>query len=96
MRNVVVEASNTFGSGRYLLDTTVERVAERSGRTPAQVLLRWCVQHGLAVVAKSMHPERIKENAQIFDFALSETDMAELDALDQTGGSSEAVEQKWW
>jgi diketogulonate reductase-like aldo/keto reductase len=96
MRNVVVEASNTFGSGRYLLDTTVQRVAERAGHTPAQVLLRWCVQHGLAVVAKSMHPERIKENAQIFDFALSEADMAELDALDKTGGSSEAIEQKWW
>jgi diketogulonate reductase-like aldo/keto reductase len=62
----------------------VAKIAQRTGRTPAQVLLRWSLQHGLIVIAKSTHRVRIQENAQIFDFALSADDMAELDALDRT------------
>ena len=60
------------------------------------MLLRWCLQHGLIVIPKSVRRERIAENAQIFDFALSEQEMAELDALDQTGGTDAAQEHKWW
>jgi 2,5-diketo-D-gluconate reductase A len=60
------------------------------------VLLRWCLQHGLPVISKSIHRERILQNAQIFDFALSDEDMAELDALDQTNGTGRALERKWW
>jgi 2,5-diketo-D-gluconate reductase A len=66
------------------------------GRTPAQVLLRWSIQRGLPVITKSTHRERIHENAQIFDFTLSEPDMVELDALDQTNGTGRALERKWW
>ena len=66
------------------------------GRTPAQVRLSWCLQHDLPVIAKSTHRERIQENAQIFDFRLSNADMAELDALDRTGGTQRALERKWW
>jgi diketogulonate reductase-like aldo/keto reductase len=95
-RNVALEAYSPLGTGRYLSDATVTRVAERNGRTPAQVLLRWCVQHGLPVLAKSTHRERIAENAQIFDFTLSDADMADLDALDTTGRTDRAVEGKWW
>ena len=60
------------------------------------MLLRWCVQHELPVIPKSTHRERIQENAQIFDFTLSGEDLAELDALDVTGGSDRALERKWW
>jgi 2,5-diketo-D-gluconate reductase A len=74
----------------------VNRVAQRTGRTPAQVLLRWSLQRGLPVITKSTHRERIHENAQIFDFALSSQDMTELDALDQTNGTDRALEGKWW
>jgi diketogulonate reductase-like aldo/keto reductase len=74
----------------------VSRVAHRVGRTPAQVLLRWSIQRGLPVITKSTHRERIHENAQIFDFTLSEPDMVELDALDQTNGTDRALERKWW
>jgi 2,5-diketo-D-gluconate reductase A len=74
----------------------VNRVAERVGRTPAQVLLRWCLQHDVPVIPKSTHRERIHENAQIFDFALSNEDMTQLDALDQTNGTDRALERKWW
>ena len=72
------------------------QIAERVGRTPAQVLLRWCVQRDLVVLPKSTHRERIEENAAIFDFALSDEDMAALDALDKTGGTGAALEQNWW
>jgi diketogulonate reductase-like aldo/keto reductase len=95
-RNVALEAYSPLGTGGYLSDRTVTRVAERNGRTPAQVLLRWCVQHGLPVLAKSTHRERLAENAEVFDFALSDADMAELDALDTTGRTDRAVEHKWW
>ena len=72
------------------------KIARQAGKTPAQVLLRWCLQHGLIVIAKSTHRARIHENARIFDFALSAEDMAELDALDQTGRTDRALESKWW
>jgi 2,5-diketo-D-gluconate reductase A len=65
-------------------------------RTPAQVLLRWCVQHEVPVIPKSTHRERIAENAAIFDFELSDADMAELDALDRTKGTDQARGRKWW
>jgi 2,5-diketo-D-gluconate reductase A len=95
-RNVTLEAYSPLGTGRHLADERVRQIAERVGRTPAQVLLRWCVQRDLVVVAKSTHRERIAENAQIFDFALSDEDMAALDALDETGGTERALERPWW
>ena len=69
---------------------------ERHGRTPAQVLLRWCIERGIPVIPKSTHRERIAENAQLFDFRLSDEDIAELDALDRTGGTDRALERTWW
>jgi diketogulonate reductase-like aldo/keto reductase len=95
-RDIAVEAYSPLGTGRHLSDARVQQIAERVGRTPAQVLLRWCVQRDLIVITKSTHRERIEENAQIFDFALSDEDMAALDALDETGGTEIALEQKWW
>jgi 2,5-diketo-D-gluconate reductase A len=95
-QDVVLEAYSPLGTGRNLSDKTVKRIAQRVGRTPAQVLLRWCLQHDLPVIPKSTHRERIEENSQIFDFALSDEDMAELDALDETGGTDRALERKWW
>ena len=93
---VVLEAYSPLGTGRHLGDETVTRIADRLERTPAQVLLRWCLQHEIPVIPKSTHRERLEENAQIFDFTLSDEDMAELDALDRTGGTDRAVERKWW
>jgi diketogulonate reductase-like aldo/keto reductase len=94
--SVALEAYSPLGTGRHLSNETVNRVAQRVGRTPAQVLLRWCLQQDLPVISKSTHRERIEENAQIFDFELSDKDMAELDALDETGGTDRALERKWW
>jgi 2,5-diketo-D-gluconate reductase A len=93
---VVLEAYSPLGTGRHLDSDAVAQVAQRVGRTPAQVLLRWCVERDIPVIPKSTHRERIVENADIFDFQLSEAEMAELDALDETGGTGRAVERKWW
>ena len=93
---VVLEAYSPLGTGRHLSNKVVAEVAARVGRTPAQVLLRWCVRHGVPVIPKSTHRERISENARIFDFALSDEDMARLDALDRTHGTDRALEHAWW
>jgi 2,5-diketo-D-gluconate reductase A len=95
-RRVALEAYSPLGTGRHLANSVVKRVASRAVRTPAQVLLRWCLQRGLVVITKSTHRDRIEENAGVFDFVLSDRDMAELDALDETGGTDRAVESKWW
>jgi diketogulonate reductase-like aldo/keto reductase len=95
-RNIVVEAYSPLGTGRHLTNQTVQRLAASLGRTPAQVLLRWCVQRNLVVISKSTHRERIEENVQIFDFTLSDQDMAALDALDRTNGTDRALERPWW
>ena len=93
---VALEAYSTLGTGRHLSDPTVTRIAERVGRTSAQVLLRWCVQREIPVIPKSTHRDRIEQNAQIFDFSLSDADLAALDALDRTNGTGHAQELKWW
>ena len=95
-RGLAVEAYSPLGTGRHLSDSTVGSIAERIGRTPAQVLLRWCIQRQTIVIPKSTHRERIEENADVFDFELASGDLAALDALDRTGGTDQAREQKWW
>jgi len=93
---IVLEAYSPLGHGRHIGSETASRIAQRLGRTPAQVLLRWCIERDVPLIAKSTHRGRIAENAQIFDFSLSEADMTELDALDGTGGTRRALERKWW
>ena len=87
-RNIVLEAYSPLGTGHHLSDATVKRLANRLGRTPAQVLLRWCIQREIPVIPKSIHRDRIEENARIFDFALDDADITELDALDETAGTA--------
>ena len=95
-RQVAIEAYSPLGTGRHLGDPAVGAIADRLARTPAQILLRWCLQRNLVVLPKSTHQERIEENAQVFDFTLSDQDMAVLDGLDRTAGTDEARERKWW
>lgn len=95
-RGVVIEAYSPLGTGRHLGDPRVGEIAERLGRTPAQVLVRWSLQRDLVVLPKSTHRERIEQNAQVFDFTLSGDDIAALDALDTTGGTDRARERIWW
>src|ERR1700687_2284048 len=95
-QRVAVEAYSPLGTGRPLGNPTVKKIASRVGRTPAQVLIRWCLQHGLIVIPKSTHRDRIAENAGVFDFTLSDEVVGELDALDETGGTDRALESNWW
>jgi diketogulonate reductase-like aldo/keto reductase len=82
-RGIIVEAYSPLTRGHRLDHPTIRGVATRVGRTPAQVLLRWGVQHNLVVLPKSTREKRIAENANIFDFTLDAAAMAELDALDE-------------
>jgi methylglyoxal/glyoxal reductase len=91
--DVVLEAYSPLGTGRLLSDRAI---AARVGRAPAQVLLRWCVQRGVPALPKSTHRDRIAENGRIFDFELADEELAQLDALDRTGGTGNALERKWW
>ncbi len=93
---LAIEAYSPLGTGRHLDRPEVREVAERIGRTPAQALIRWCLQRDTIVIPKSTHRERIEENAQMFDFSLTDEDMAMLDGLDQTDGTDQARESKWW
>jgi diketogulonate reductase-like aldo/keto reductase len=95
-RRVVLEAYSPLGTGRHLDDPTVAEIARRLDRTPAQVLIRWCIQHGTIVLPKSTHRERIERNGAVFDFRLTDEDMGALDALDRTHGTDAARESKWW
>jgi diketogulonate reductase-like aldo/keto reductase len=95
-RGVALEAYSPLGTGRHLANPDVARVAERLGRTPAQVLIRWALQRDVVVLPKSTHRERIEQNAQVFDFQLSDDDMRTLDELDRTGGTDHALERPWW
>jgi diketogulonate reductase-like aldo/keto reductase len=95
-RGIAVVGYSSLGTGRHLGNRTVGEIAARIGRTEAQVLLRWCIEHDVLVIPKSTHRERIEENAQLFDFTLSDSDMAALDALDRTQATEAAREGKWW
>jgi 2,5-diketo-D-gluconate reductase A len=95
-RDIAVEAYSPLGTGRHVSHRAVQQIAKRLERTPAQVLIRWCLQRGTIVIPKSTHRERIEENARVFDFTLSADDMAALDALDRTGGAGRALERTWW
>jgi diketogulonate reductase-like aldo/keto reductase len=95
---VVAQAYSPLGTGRHLGDPVVERIASATGRTPAQVLIRWAIQKGLSVIPKSSHRERIEENFAVFDFDLDEESVSALDALDTTSQTPDALAQsdKWW
>lgn len=79
-RGVVVEGYSGLKGGT-LDDPVVQAVAERTGRTPAQVLIAWQVQHGVVVIPKSTKQERIRENGDVGDLVLSEEDLAAIDGL---------------
>jgi 2,5-diketo-D-gluconate reductase A len=80
---IATEAWSPIAQGKVLDDPTIVRVAERNGRTAAQVTLRWHVQRGDIVFPKSVTRSRVEENFALFDFALSEDDMREITALDR-------------
>ncbi|KUH85254.1 MULTISPECIES: aldo/keto reductase [unclassified Mycobacterium] len=80
---IVTEAYGPLGVGRLLDHETVTTVAQSNGKTPAQVLIRWSLQLGNVVIARSSSSERIASNLEVFDFELSDDQMAALNGLDE-------------
>lgn len=77
------EAYSPLTQGRRLDDPVIGRIAAKYGKTPAQVLLRWSLQRGFIAIPKSARPARIRENAEVFDFALQGSDVRALDGLEK-------------
>ncbi|HEY5053734.1 MAG TPA: aldo/keto reductase [Solirubrobacterales bacterium] len=82
---IATEAWSPLAQGALLEDETIVGIAEGHGKTPAQAILRWHVQIGNVVIPKSVTPERIHQNLDIFDFELSEDEMASIGQLDSGG-----------
>ncbi len=80
---IVTEAWSPLARGAVLDDPVVLKVAKEAGRTPAQVVLRWAIERGDVVFPKSVHPERIRENFDVFDFQLTPEWTAALNGLDR-------------
>ena len=78
---IVTEAYGPLGVGRLLDNPSVVSVAQAHGKTPAQALIRWSIQLGNVVIPRSANPERIKSNLEVFDFELSDDEMATLNGL---------------
>jgi 2,5-diketo-D-gluconate reductase A len=79
---IITQSWSPLGRGETLSNPVITSIAERLGRTPAQVILRWHVQLGLSAVPKSADPARLAQNLAIFDFELTEADLAAISGLD--------------
>jgi diketogulonate reductase-like aldo/keto reductase len=80
---ILLQAWSPLMQGHLTEVEELERLGDKYNRTPAQIVLRWDLQHGVATIPKSVRRERIEQNFQVFDFELSAADMAALDALDR-------------
>ena len=81
--NIVMSASVPFAKGDIMGDPTLQEIAKKHNKNVAQVVVRWNLQRGNCVIPKSSNPERIRSNFQVFDFALDQTDMDRIAALDR-------------
>lgn len=82
LHGIVTEAWSPIARGRVADDAAIKAIAAAHGRTPAQVTLRWEIQHGIVVIPKTVTPERIIANIDVFTFELGSDEMAAIDALD--------------
>jgi diketogulonate reductase-like aldo/keto reductase len=84
---ILIEAWSPLGSGRILQEQSLQQIAQKYHKSIAQLCLRWCLQNGILPLPKSVTPVRIKENLQVFDFAIAPEDMRRIDELPQFGWS---------
>jgi diketogulonate reductase-like aldo/keto reductase len=80
---IQLEAYGPLARAHRMDDPRLLAVARKHRRTPAQVMLRWGLQHELVVIPKSVRPERIRENADVYGFSLDAQDLAALDGIDE-------------
>lgn len=81
--NIQLEAWAPLGRGRYFDEPVIQNLVEKYDKTPAQIILRWDMQKGISTIPKSITPERIQQNIDIFDFELTREDMTAIDNLDK-------------
>ncbi|MBP2098017.1 aldo/keto reductase [Enterococcus rivorum] len=82
-KKIQVEAWSPLGQGKTLSNPKLIEIGENYGKSAAQIILRWHLQHDVIAIPKSVHQERIKENFNIFDFELTLEDMEQIDALNE-------------
>jgi diketogulonate reductase-like aldo/keto reductase len=82
-KGIVVESYSTLSRGKRCTDERLAAIGNKYGKTAAQIALRWALQSEIVIIPKSVHKERIIENANIFDFEISATDMAAINALNE-------------
>ncbi len=84
-KGIAVQSWSPLGGqgGNVLDDAKIKEIADKYGKSPAQVIIRWDLQHGVITIPKSVHKERIIENADVFNFQLSDADMAAIDSLNK-------------
>lgn len=80
---IILEAYSPLAHGKGMDDLTLAEIAKKHGKSPAQIMLRWCLQQGFVVLPKSVTPERIQANIEIFDFALDAEDLGKIKTLDR-------------
>lgn len=95
-KGLLLEAYSPLGTGKLFEVRALQDIARQTGKTLAQVALRWSLQKGFLPLPKSVTPERIQENLDVFNFTLSETDMARIDALDGVAGYSADPDHITW
>jgi len=81
-KGIQLEAYSPLARGKFLDNPTLQKIAEKHGKSAAQVMLAWLVEHNIVAIPKSVHEKRIEDNSDIF-FGLDETDMAQLDSLNR-------------
>ena len=84
---ILVEAWSPLGTGRMLSNETLIEIASHYSVSVAQLCIRWCLQNGTLPLPKSVTPSRIEQNTQVFDFVISEDDMATINSMAYCGGS---------
>jgi len=81
--DIIIQSWSPLGRAKYLNDQLLHSLAEKYQKTPAQVIIRWHLQHDFVVIPKSTNPKRQKENMSVFDFELSHGDMKLIDGLEE-------------
>ncbi len=95
-RSIQLQAWSPLLRGKRFNDPKLQAMAHKYGKTPAQILLRWALDHGISTIPKSASPERLKENFDVFDFSLTAADLAIMDGFNEDFRSSGEDPMRFW
>lgn len=85
--DILVEAWSPLGNGRVLKDPVLAEIADKYNKSVAQICIRWCIQHDVLPLPKSVTPSRIRENYKVYDFVITDEDMERIDGMGEFGAS---------